>query len=260
MAVDLARVEVLRALADPTRHELYRALDAAAHPLTTTELAEGVGLHPNTVRAHLEHLVAVGLVRVDTAAIGGRGRPRHRFTVARPPVADEPPAAELARALVLVAREAGAGAEELRQIGRRSVEGGPRGSSPPRSAPAPPPPPVPGVACGPARPLAGGVADVMRHERRGGYQPALQPLGRGRWRLSFRSCPYWELAQEAPDVVCAWHQGAVEGVCSAGGQLEVEAFSGAGTARGCNVVLAPPAVPDPPPERYDSRRTKEDPT
>ena len=255
LAVDSAPVEVLRALADPTRNELYRVLRRTSRPLTTGELAAEVGLHANTVRAHLEHLVAVGLVRVDTAAVGGRGRPRHRFTTVDPDAEDEPvaaPATELARALVLVARSAGAGAEELRRIGRRSV-----GATASRPAGAGTPPGVPPVDApvpsgSPPTPpgsVVSEVTDVVRHERRGGYQPALQPLGQGRWRMSFRSCPYWDLAQEAPDVVCAWHHGAVESVCDASGQLQVQAFRGAGTVRGCHAVLAPPAVFDPAPDR-----------
>jgi predicted ArsR family transcriptional regulator len=86
----LPELETMKVLADDTRHALFVALRDSASPLTTRELADLVGLHPNTVRPHLDRLRQVGLVEADTSGHGQVGRPRHVFRVAGP--ADPDPA------------------------------------------------------------------------------------------------------------------------------------------------------------------------
>lgn len=44
-------------------------------PATLAELSQTTGLHVNTIREHLDALLQAGLVRRQTAAPGGRGRP-----------------------------------------------------------------------------------------------------------------------------------------------------------------------------------------
>ena len=62
----LPELETMKVLADDTRHALFVALRDAGEPLTTRELSELVGLHPNTIRPHLERLRQVGLVQSET--------------------------------------------------------------------------------------------------------------------------------------------------------------------------------------------------
>ncbi|MCP3909316.1 MAG: helix-turn-helix transcriptional regulator [Actinomycetia bacterium] len=77
----LPELQTMKVLADDTRHALFVALRGAGDPLTTRELSELVGLHPNTVRPHLDRLCQAGLVESDTHGHGQVGRPQHRFQV-----------------------------------------------------------------------------------------------------------------------------------------------------------------------------------
>ncbi len=72
-----------RVLAGLTRSRLLAVLRQADGPVGVRELAEAIGLHPNSVREQLDQLVEVGLVARSTAAPVGRGRPGLRY-VARP--------------------------------------------------------------------------------------------------------------------------------------------------------------------------------
>lgn len=63
-----------RGLADPSRVRLLRHVQSAPGS-TVKVLAESTGLHVNTVREHLQALAAEGLVAVEAAHTGSRGRP-----------------------------------------------------------------------------------------------------------------------------------------------------------------------------------------
>lgn len=63
-----------RQLSTP-RAELLDTLRAQSEPTTLNALASAVDSHPNTVREHLDGLVAAGLVTRFAAAPSGRGRP-----------------------------------------------------------------------------------------------------------------------------------------------------------------------------------------
>ncbi|MFZ9017070.1 MAG: winged helix-turn-helix domain-containing protein, partial [Ilumatobacteraceae bacterium] len=77
---------LFKVLGDDTRYAIYRELVLSPRPLSTVELSATVGLHPNTVRPHLDKMREVGLVEVrpdDGAEVRRRvGRPRHRYQVA----------------------------------------------------------------------------------------------------------------------------------------------------------------------------------
>src|ERR1019366_4163496 len=109
-----------RVLAGVSRSRLLTVLGRSARPMGVRELAEAVGLHPNTVRQHLDQLVEAGLTVRDTAPPIGRGRPALRYA-AEPGSDEQDPAPYRALAGVLaeqlarlpdsvgVAREAGEG-------------------------------------------------------------------------------------------------------------------------------------------------------
>ena len=56
---DLPR-DLLKVLGDSTRQSIYLELAASPRPLTITDLAEALDLHPNTVRPHLDRMREVG--------------------------------------------------------------------------------------------------------------------------------------------------------------------------------------------------------
>jgi iodotyrosine deiodinase len=65
-----------RALADASRLRIVELLREAARALDVRELANGVGLHPNTVRDHLSVLVNARLVKTHIEQRDRAGRPR----------------------------------------------------------------------------------------------------------------------------------------------------------------------------------------
>src|SRR3954462_2759153 len=111
---------VLKALGDETRFSMYQELAGATAALTATELAERLGLHPNTVRLHLDRLREAGLVDVEPVHRGTVGRPQHLYFLAAgaPGLGFDPPAhALLAGLLAALAEHVGAEAGDATRIG-----------------------------------------------------------------------------------------------------------------------------------------------
>jgi predicted ArsR family transcriptional regulator len=75
------------------------ALEGEPEPVTMTALADTTGLHPNTLREHLEALVSSGRVRRHRAAPSGPGRPRTLYETVPADVAGRSEYAGLAGAL-----------------------------------------------------------------------------------------------------------------------------------------------------------------
>src|SRR5680860_312575 len=107
-----ARLDLFKTLGDNTRYAIYLELARAAKPLTTSEIAETIELHPNTVRPHLERMRDAGLVDVEVGGRGEIGRPQHRYSLAAdaPSLGLEPPVMPmLARMVLSMAERLGAG-------------------------------------------------------------------------------------------------------------------------------------------------------
>jgi predicted ArsR family transcriptional regulator len=62
---------------------VLETLEVAARPLPLSAVAEAAGLHVNTVREHLDALLALGLVRREAAPSTGRGRPAWLYRTVR---------------------------------------------------------------------------------------------------------------------------------------------------------------------------------
>lgn len=58
-----------------TREEVLHVIAASERPVTIEQLCRATGLHPNTVRPHLDVLLAVGSVVREPGPREGRGRP-----------------------------------------------------------------------------------------------------------------------------------------------------------------------------------------
>jgi predicted ArsR family transcriptional regulator len=69
-----------------SRAAVLEALQASSSPLTLADLTAATGLHANTLREHLEALVARGLVRRVRSAPSGRGRPAWLYEATTPAV------------------------------------------------------------------------------------------------------------------------------------------------------------------------------
>jgi len=103
------------AFGDSTRRDIYLFAHDAADGVTTAEVAQRFGLHPNVARHHLDKLAAGGYLQVEVGRPGklGAGRPSKRYRVTDKALALEFPVrrddlliALLGRTLALVPIEA----------------------------------------------------------------------------------------------------------------------------------------------------------
>ncbi len=214
------RLALLKALGDNTRYAIYLELARSPVPLSTADVADSLDLHANTVRPHLERMRDVGLLSVETESRGGVGRPQHRYSLANeaPSLGLEPPPMPLlARMLAGVAAAAGAAPHEAAEIGREQG----------RSAAA-------------ALATDGDddcVAALGAELGRLGFDPAVADEGEA-VSVAFTHCPFAELAQAHPELVCHLHRGMVEGFVEAVGGASVERFQTLLDREPCQVELS----------------------
>ena len=212
-----ARLAVLKALGDNTRYAIYLELARSPRPLATAEIAETLDLHPNTVRPHLERMREVGLLDLETEARGAVGRPQHRYSLAAdaPSLGLEPPTFQvLSRMLLRLAGTARLGAEEAVEAGREQGEAY--------------------AAVDEAENCLDGL--VVRLDSLG-FDPAVASDGESA-TVAFTHCPFRDLAEADPDVVCGLHRGMVEGFVDATGGAEVTTFHSLLNRTPCQVSLA----------------------
>ncbi len=218
-----ARLDVLKALGDNTRYAIYLELARSSVPLTTADVAATLDLHPNTVRPHLERMRDVGLLVVEAESSGGVGRPHHRYSLApdAPSLGLEPPPMPLlARMLAGAAAHVGVAPEEAAEVGREQGRAAAWGRG--DEAGGEPPP------C-----LEALVAELGRL----GFDPAVARDDEGT-TVAFGHCPFAELAQAHPEIVCHLHRGMVEGFLETVGGVEVERFRTLVDRSPCRVELS----------------------
>lgn len=180
-----------RVLAGITRSRLLALLRAADGPMGVRQLADAVGLHPNTVREQLDRLVGAGLAVRDVASPAGRGRPAMRYAAANAAAGDDDTPY---RALAAVLAEELA----LRTDGREAALGaGERWGHRAASLPAAPP------HAGDAREQLVALLDDA------GFAP--EPPGTESEPIRLRRCPFGLLARQRQDVVCGVHLGLMRG-------------------------------------------------
>jgi len=185
------RLDILKALGDNTRYAIYLELARSPLPLTTAEVADVLDLHVNTVRPHLERMRDVGLLAVDTEGRGGVGRPQHRYSLSAdaPSLGLEPsPFPMLARTLLRAAAAAGVDPDEISAAGREQGGSDARRWSE-------------DTLC---------LDALILEQARLGFDPEVVEDERGA-TVAFAHCPFRELADAHPDLVCALHRGLVEG-------------------------------------------------
>ena len=197
------------------REAILEALRSEHEGLDTNQLAECVDLHPNTIRWHLGVLTDAGLVHAVSERRHGRGRPSivHRLTgdgTARG--RDE--YRLLATMLTDVVAADGNGAARAYEAGVRRGRHLRQGD--------------PGA----------GLADLLDQE---GF--AAERHGD---TVEMRRCPFYELAEGSPHVICTLHHGIIEGAleeaCSAETVERLDPFVEPGL---CIARLSPAAQPVP---------------
>jgi predicted ArsR family transcriptional regulator len=212
---------VYKALGDDTRFAIYRELALSPSSRSAGELAERLALHPNTVRPHLDRMREAGLIDVETVHRGTVGRPQLRYSLApgAPGLGFDPPSHTLlAGLLAALAEQVGADGFDAAALGRRWGE----------------------EAMVRRQGGRGCLAVLMAELERMGFDPVDSTVEAGdgrRVRIDFLHCPFRELAEAYPDLVCHLHRGIVEGVVGAAGSGMVEQFCTLGDRDPCNVTV-----------------------
>jgi predicted ArsR family transcriptional regulator len=173
-----------RALAHPSRVQLFEMLQERPEGLGVTELARRSGLHPNTVRVHLDKLTEAGMVAGEPVRLGGRGRPSIRFRATEPPEGDRYRLLSSMLAAALTDGDRDGPSPAAVTAGRRWGQHHAAASQPAAPAQA-----------------ATVVFDQL------GFAPA-----RDGDRIVLHECPYRDLAAQHPDVICGLHLGLLRGV------------------------------------------------
>jgi predicted ArsR family transcriptional regulator len=209
-------------------------LRAAGSPLGVVEAAERMGVHPNTVRFHLDALVSEGLAERRAEASAGPGRPRTVYT-ARPGMDRGGVRHYRFLARVLLGRWASADPAEAREEARETGRAWGRTLVDPLPASERP-------TAG--RSLSGLVAllDDLGFAPRpeGGDESA----GRSPERIRLRHCPFLELAQEHGRLVCPLHLGLMQGALERlGAPLTATALEPFAEPDSCVAHLAGTAAP-----------------
>lgn len=199
-----------RALASASRVAILRLVNAADTGATAADVAERTGLHPSTVRAHLDRLVEAGLLVKARASDGAPGRPAWRYQAAAPQPAPAPYRA-LASALLEHLATTGDGTDAAVRAGqawgRRLAD-----------------------TVTPGDPVRVAL-DVLRGLHFDPHPAASGAADADEVEVHLRACPFLELVGQHPDVMCALHAGMISGV-----------LHGAGAPDG-KAVLEPFAAP-----------------
>lgn len=205
-----------RALADPSRARLLDVLRTSERALAAEELAATLDLHPNTVRAHLQVLADAGFVVASREERTRPGRPRRLFT-AVPEAAEQEHellAAALASSLEPLPDGAALAAAAGRSWGHVLVERLEPGREPTAAA------------C---------VQRVASLLQRRGFAP--HTTGD---EIVMQRCPFRELAERYPRVVCSLHAGIIDGaLAELGAPIEVERLVPWVTPTSCVARLRP---------------------
>lgn len=185
------------------RSDVLRVLKEAAAPLSIVEVAVQLGLHPNTVRFHLDTLVESGQVEHTPPARGGPGRPSLLFRAPRRMSPTGPRhyrllAEVLTQGLVDSPRTRARSLEAGRAWGRRiagSALDGDDTGAPGRDEP---------------------IERLVTLLEGLGFAPERRESDAQVW-LGLRHCPFLELAELHGQVVCLIHLGLMQGVMESWG-------------------------------------------
>jgi len=178
------------------RPEVLRVLRASADPLSIVAIAGELGVHPNTVRFHLDTLLGEGLVEQVELCRKQPGRPPLMFRAVRQ--MDRSGArhyrllAEILAAVFAAERNPRAKALAAGRAWGRRLDG------------APPPPP------GDAPTVDEAIDHLVDVLDEFGFAPERRQTG-GEVQIGLRHCPFLELAENRSGVICPVHLGLMQG-------------------------------------------------
>jgi predicted ArsR family transcriptional regulator len=177
-----------------SRGRVLDLLRATGSPMSVQEVADQTGLHPNTARFHLDGLVKAGQASREPQARDTPGRPSMVYRAVGDGPAGERRYRLLAEMLTSLIRG------RLPEPGQAATEAGREWGA----YLAEQPPPYQRLTAGEA---IGRLTAILEDL---GFGPQAEPEGE-RYQLRLHECPFREIAQHQQDVVCALHQGLMQG-------------------------------------------------
>lgn len=207
-----------KALGDPTRHAIFRAVADSVDPLDVATLTARFELNHNAVRQHLAKLCAAGLIVEEVGPSIGRGRPRLQYRPALDTGGDWgiPSPYEHLAALLVEALRSG---RSPRQVG---IEAGRQLAAEVQGS-------------------ADAVDRIETIAARRGFAPR-RVERRDSIELVLEHCPFESTAATAPEIICQLHLGLAEGIAEAsGGSVEVTDLIARNPKRaGCRLKMTRP--------------------
>ena len=187
------RAERHRLLGNPYRLAIVEALEEA--PRQIPELARLLGIHPTTVRDHLEKLLEAGVLHEEPGVPAGRGRPSKRYRLRHPLLGKDTEVRLFIGSLISLLRTA----YGERAVAAAEEEGARRGRELGRPFRHPS--------------LEQAVRVVIETLERLSFAPTPPSRRSGVVVVDVRHCPF-NVDPRDPDaaVVCAFHEGLIRGV------------------------------------------------
>lgn len=177
----------------PSRSALLETLQAQHAPVTIAALTDSTGLHPNTLREHLDALIHEGYATRERAPAVGRGRPAWLYSAKSSDVVASPEYAGLAATLAAtIARTSSRPGEDAETAGRAWGE---TLADERETAPAPD-----------TASARRGVVDLLEDM---GFSPRPDDEA---VEIRLERCPLLEAAHRHPEVVCRVHLGLTRAV------------------------------------------------
>ena len=188
-----------RALSDEARLRLFSLISESDRALDVPTMSDALGLHPNTVWSHLRRLESAALVVSEFEVRTARGRPRRLFTLG-------PAAAAV-----------GQGARDYKLLATMPAGYAKSGTRDPASAAEAAGKAWGGYLAAQDRLPPGETGDarsavemIDRMMERLGFEPETQRSGNAA-EVRLHNCPFRDVAERFPEVVCALHLGILRG-------------------------------------------------
>lgn len=176
------------------RQAVLRLLKDAAGPITINDISAELGIHPNTVRFHLDALVRSGQVEQVEPERRTPGRPPQLFRVVPGMDPTGPRHYQLLAGLLVQSLASDP------EPGERAVEAGRAWGR--------------GQGATGGEGSTDGVDQLVGLLDELGFAPEPSVNG-GHTQIGLRHCPFLELAQSGPQIVCLVHLGLMQGAMEA---------------------------------------------
>ncbi len=202
---------IVKALGDDTRFAIFDWLCEQSGPRSIGDISSEFDLHANTVRPHLDRLREAGLVELDASSRGSVGRPQHRFKAVRSRVGilDVSKARSVFFGMLIdTCDRAAVSPQTAFDVGYDAGHGSVAASAgePPREP----------SRERPREPPRRDPIDVLGDQMTGlGFEPRAEQR-----TVKFVGCPFHDLAEANPRLICSLHEGFVTGIVNeCGGEI-----------------------------------------